>query len=132
MEVGLDSNSGSGFRKSIQNEFSSIYVFNLRGDARFSGEQRRKEGANIFGSGSRAPIAITLLVKQPNQLGKANIYYHDIGDYLNREQKLKIISNFKSIKEIPFQLIKTNEDRDWLNQRKEMPKSFISMESKEI
>ena len=126
----LDSNSGSGFRKSIQNEFSSIYVFNLRGDARFSGEQRRKEGANIFGSGSRAPIAITLLVKQPNQLGKANIYYHDIGDYLNREQKLKIISNFKSIKEIPFQLIKTNEDRDWLNQRKEMPKSFISMESK--
>ncbi len=125
----LDSGSGSGFRKCIEEEFSSIYVFNLRGNARTSGEQRRKEGANIFGSGSRAPIAITLLVKQPNHIGKANIYYHDIGDYLDREQKLIIISDFKSIKEISFQEIKPNKYGDWINQRKELPETFVPIEA---
>ena len=36
----LDSNSTNGFRKSLEKEFSSIYVFNLRGNARTSGELR--------------------------------------------------------------------------------------------
>lgn len=44
--------------------FSSIYVFNLRGNQRTSGELSRKEGGKIFGSGSRTPIAITILVKK--------------------------------------------------------------------
>lgn len=60
----IDGNSTDGFRKVIEKEFSSIYVFNLRGNARTSGELRRKEGGNIFESGSRTPITITLLVKQ--------------------------------------------------------------------
>ena len=61
----IDGNSTDGFRKVIEKEFSSIYVFNLRGNQRTSGELSRKEGGKIFGSGSRTPITITLLVKQP-------------------------------------------------------------------
>lgn len=85
----IDGNATSGFRKSIENEFTSIHVFNLRGNQRTSGELSRKEGGKIFGSGSRTPIAITLLVKNPQSTNKkATIHYLDIGDYLNREEKL--------------------------------------------
>ena len=60
----LDGNSTDGFRKSLEKEFSAIYVFNLRGNQRTSGELSRREGGKIFGSGSRTPIAITILVKK--------------------------------------------------------------------
>jgi len=61
----LDGNSTDGFRKALEEEFDKIYVFNLRGNQRTSGELSRKEGGKIFGSGSRTPISITLLVKKP-------------------------------------------------------------------
>ena len=60
----LDANGLDGMRKCFEQEFSSIYVFNLRGNQRTSGELSRKEGGKIFGSGSRTPIAITILVKK--------------------------------------------------------------------
>lgn len=85
----LDGNDG--FRKCLEKEFSSIYVFNLRGNANSKGEFRKKEAGNVFGGGSKTPIAITLLVKKPNQNHKAKIFYHDIGDYLSREDKLNLL-----------------------------------------
>ena len=93
----LDTTAGQGFRRTIEKEFSSIYVFNLRGNARTSGEIRRKERDNVFGQGTRTPICITFLIKKTNAIGKATIHYHDIGDYLTREEKLEKIKNFKSI-----------------------------------
>ncbi|MBE6258318.1 MAG: DEAD/DEAH box helicase [Prevotella sp.] len=114
----LDSNSGEGFRKCLQDEFTLIYVFNLRGNQRTSGELSRKEGGKIFGSGSRTPISITLLVKNPaKKQEKATIYYHDIGDYLTREQKLEIVHNYKSIRKIEWKEIQPNEKNDWINVR---------------
>ena len=61
----LDGNSADGFRKTIEREFSSIWVFNLRGNARTQGELRRKEAGNVFGHDCEPPISITLLVKNP-------------------------------------------------------------------
>lgn len=113
----LDSNSGEGFRKCLYNEFTSIYVLNLRGNQRTSGELSRKEGGKIFGSGSRTPITITFLVKNPKKQGKATIFYHDIGEYLTREQKLKIVREFHSINHIEWKEIKPNEKNDWINLR---------------
>ena len=60
----LDGNAQDGMRKCFEREFSSIYVFNLRGNCRTSGELRRKEGDGVFGLGSRTPIAITILVRK--------------------------------------------------------------------
>lgn len=60
----LDGNAQDGFRKQLEKDFDKIYVFNLRGNQRTSGELSRKEGGKIFGSGSRTPIAITILVKK--------------------------------------------------------------------
>lgn len=128
----LDGNTQEGFRKCLEREFSSIYVFNLRGNQRTSGELSRKEGGKIFGSGSRTPIAITFLVKNPaDHTGKAEIFYHDIGDYLTREQKLKIIADFGSIDNIPWETIVPNDKADWINQRDGVYDSLISLSPEE-
>ena len=127
----LDGNSTDGFRKAIEKEFSSIWVFNLRGNARTQGELRRKEAGNVFESGSRTPISITLLVKNPEvQTEKGTIHYHDIGDYHKREKKLTIISDTKSIQG-PFEwkILKPNKEGDWINQRNEAFDSFIPLSS---
>jgi len=129
----LDGNSSSGLRQCLQKEFSSIWVFNLRGNQRTSGELSRKEGGKIFGSGSRTPIAITLLVKNPGKLAaKATIHYVDIGDYLNREEKLAIISKYRSVgnPEMPWQTLQPNEHDDWLNQRNDLFETFIPIGDK--
>ena len=113
----IDGNTMDGFRKTLQDEFADVYVFNLRGNARTQGEQRRKEAGNVFDAGSRTPVAITLLIKRKNHQGKAAIHYHDIGDYLSREQKLEIVSQFGSFQQVPWQALEPNEHHDWINQR---------------
>lgn len=127
----IDDTAREGFRKSIEKEFSKIYVLNLRGNQYTGGELSRREGGKIFGSGSRTPISITILVKKPNQAQdtKAAIYYHDIGDYLSREQKLALVRKFKSVdsKALKWQLIHPNEKGDWLNQRDGSFDEFIGM-----
>lgn len=127
----IDDTAREGFRKSIEKEFSKIYVLNLRGNQYTGGELSRREGGKIFGSGSRTPISITILVKKPNQAQdtKAAIYYHDIGDYLSREQKLALVRKFKSVdsKAFKWQLIHPNEKGDWLNQRDGSFDEFIGM-----
>ncbi len=94
-----------------------IYVFNLRGNQRTSGEISRKEGGKVFGSGSRSSVAITLLVKRKGHVGNANVRYHDIGEYLTREQKLEIVTGFASYKAVPWVALQPNEHHDWINQR---------------
>lgn len=113
----LDSNTADGFRHDLEKEFSSVYVFNLRGNARTQGEQRRKEAGNVFDAGSRTPVAITLLIKKPEHKGKARIFYHDIGDYLTREEKLHKVENFADYAAMPWEQLRPNEHNDWINQR---------------
>ncbi|UFK97551.1 DEAD/DEAH box helicase [Kaistella faecalis] len=127
----LDGNSTDGFRKSLEKEFDSIYIFNLRGNARTSNEQRRKEAGNVFKEGSRTPIAITLLVKNPEaKREKAKIYYKDIGDYLSKDEKLKIISENKSFinRDLGLQELQTNEHGDWINHRNSAFDDFVQLQ----
>ncbi|MCV5991762.1 hypothetical protein OFO94_37435, partial [Escherichia coli] len=72
----LESNSAHGLRKCLAEEFSSLYFFHLRGNQRTSGEKSRQEGGKIFGSGSRAPIVIAILVKNPAATQSGQIYFH--------------------------------------------------------
>ncbi|WP_349626811.1 type ISP restriction/modification enzyme [Escherichia coli] len=130
----IDSNSADGLRKCLTEEFSSLYFFHLRGNQRTSGEKSRQEGGKIFGSGSRAPIVISILVKNPNVQAHGQIYFHDIGDYLSREEKLEKVSEFNSVNGITkingWQLIEPDEHNDWLNQRDERFNYFIEMGNK--
>ena len=125
----LDSNGNDGMRKSLEKEFSDIYVLNLRGNCRTQGELRKKEGDGIFGLGSRTPIAITFLVKNPRKEGQVTIHYYDIGDYLSRKDKLGKLKKFQSIssKKIDWQLIEPNDKADWINQRDGAFDSLLSI-----
>jgi predicted helicase len=126
----IDANAMSGLRKCLMDEFASIYCFNLRGNQRTSGDTSRREGGKIFGSGSRAQIAITLLVKNPEHKDKCQLFYHDIGDYLSREEKLTIITEFGSIKNINWGKITPNKSHDWINQRDPAFEKFVSFGDK--
>jgi predicted helicase len=128
----LDGNGMDGFRKYLELEFTSIYIFNLRGNQRTSGELSRKEGGKIFGSGSRTPIAITLLVKNPkHKTKKAAIHYHDIGDYLNREEKLSIVKKFATVRNeaMKWKTLLPNEHGDWISQRNDVFETFIPIDT---
>lgn len=131
----IDGNAMDGLRACLTDEFTSLYVFNLRGNQRTSGETSRQEGGKIFGSGSRTPVAITLLVKNPDQKGKNKLHYHDIGDYLTREEKLKTVRRFASInglaKTKKWKQIKPNAEHDWINQRDPAFDQFIPIGDKE-
>ncbi|MDR3203520.1 MAG: DEAD/DEAH box helicase family protein, partial [Deltaproteobacteria bacterium] len=118
----LDGNAMDGMRKILSEEFAKIYIFNLRGNQRTSGELSRKEGGKIFGSGSRAPIAITFLVKNSEYSGPAKIYYHETEDYLTREAKLADLAEKRNIynPDLVWTKIIPNHVGDWLNQRGEI------------
>lgn len=124
----IDSNSADGLRYCLNEEFNHLYIFNLRGNARTSGEQRRKEKDNVFGQGTRTPIAISILVKDGSD--KHEIFYHDIGDYLSRKQKLDIISEFGSIQNIDWEKIIPNKENDWINQRDPNYEKYAPLYSK--
>lgn len=121
----LDSQSTDGFRKVLAEEFNHLYILNLRGDQRTQGETSRREGGKIFGSGSRTPIAISILVKDDSK--KHEIHYHDIGDYLSRDQKLEILRNNKSIVNINWKSIMPDKNNDWINQRDENYELYTPM-----
>lgn len=115
----IDGNSADGLRRCLVDEFSKLYVYNLRGNQRTSGEQSRREGGKIFGSGSRTPVTICVLVKDPSHTGEAVLHYRDIGDYLSREEKLDIIAREGSIARTEWEVIVPNAEADWVNQRDE-------------
>jgi predicted helicase len=126
----VETNGMDGFRKALEAEFDSIYVFDLRGNQRTSGELSRKEGGKIFGSGSRTPIAVTLLVKNPlSKAAKAKIHYHDIGDYLSQSEKLGIIQKFGSVLKpnMKWKTLMPNDEGDWLNQRSDIFGSLLEI-----
>ena len=111
----LNTNSADGLRAGLYEEFNHLYIFNLRGDQRTLGEQSRREGGKIFGSGSRTPVAISILVKDGSD--SHELHYHDIGDYLSQKEKLAIISGFADVSQLDWQEIIPDENNDWLNQR---------------
>ncbi|WP_286961732.1 MULTISPECIES: DEAD/DEAH box helicase [Arsenicicoccus] len=124
----LDSNTADGMRLTLADEFTDIYIYNLRGNALGGGEQRKREAGNIFGAGSRATVAITLLVKDPSRPGPAHIHYTDIGDYLTRQQKLDTIAAAGHITHLDATDITSNEHGDWANQRRDDFTQFMPLE----
>ncbi|WP_239513995.1 type ISP restriction/modification enzyme [Streptosporangium sp. 'caverna'] len=123
----IDGNTADGLRKSLVDEFDAIYCYNLRGNQRTAGEQSHKEGGKIFGSGSRSTVAILILIKGGKDASDTGsgfvLQYRDIGDRLNREDKLRIVGS-QDLDTVDWQQITPNADGDWINQRDERFTSF--------
>lgn len=122
----IDSKSTDGFRKCVAKEFSHLYVLNLRGNARTSGEVSKKEGGKIFDSGSRATIAIVFFVKDKS-VPNNTIFYYEVEDYLKREAKLNLLAGFENLDLVPFKEITPNDKGDWINQRNEEFEKLIPL-----
>lgn len=115
----VDNLSFSGFRRELLKEFNHVYVFNLRGNQRTQGELSRKEGGKVFGSGSRNTICIITLIKHKGKPFDGFVHYKDIGDYLSREEKLKILKESESISNLEWENIYPDKRNDWINQTNE-------------
>jgi predicted helicase len=112
----IDGNTADGLRKSLVQEFDAIYCYNLRGNQRTPAW--REEGGKIFGAGSQNTVAILLLVKGAKTPAAAGftLHYRDIGDYLTREDKLRILTS-QDLESVPWEEISPNANGDWINQR---------------
>jgi predicted helicase len=126
----IDGNTAAGVRKSLVAEYSSLYIFNLRGNQRTAGEQSRKEGGKIFDSGSRATVAIAVLVKSPNAAEHGVLNYRDIGDYLTRAQKLEFIAAARGLSNVEWSSVQTNHEGDWTGQRDKLFATFRALGDK--
>ena len=129
----IDGNVDAGIRACLPEEFNSVYVLNLLGDARIYGEQGRYQGEGVFGNVTQSPVAITILVKKPNtESDDCHIYYRDIGGYLKREEKQETLREAGSIKRISdWQTITPNKHYDWIGQRSEAFAEFYPLGTKE-
>ena len=132
----VDGNSTDGVRLSLQEEFSQIFIYDLKGNQRTSGERSRREGGKIFGSGSRTGVAITVLVKDPTHSGTAEIFYAEAEDYATRQEKLDQIRSYQSIEGISgadaFRPITPNQHGDWISTRDERFTTFQEIGSKTL
>lgn len=138
--IGFITNSGwieklalNGMRKCFEKEFTSVYVYNLRGAVRGkSGDIAKREGQNIFDI--MTGVAVTILVRNPKvKTDKATIYYADIGDYLKRPEKLEKITKMKSVlsKNFVQKVLQPDEHGDWLNQRSDVYENYIPLGDKD-
>ena len=123
----LDSATFDGMRKCMVKEFSSIYVYHLKGNQRTSGERSRQEGGKVFGEGSRAPVAIVFLVKNPVSSDHGKIYFHAVDDYLTREEKLACLRDDRSIACVSMRNILPDVHGDWFNFRDDSFYKFIAL-----
>lgn len=119
----IDSTSADGFRKALNKEFAHLYIINLRGNLR---KRDTKEGGNIFDK--QIGIAIIFLIKD-TAIKESKIYYHDIGDFLTKEDKLQKLRDFTSITSMSFQSIIPNKQGDWINQRDASFEKLIPIKS---
>ena len=127
----IRSEGGAGVRAYLHEEFTDVWCFDLRGNQRTQGETSKREGGKIFGSGSRSPVAITILIKNPDKK-EHTIHYRNIGDYLTMEQKLKIIRDAVSISGVKnWQNIEPDDNHDWVDLRDSSFTEYLPIGSKE-
>ena len=131
----VDGNSADGVRLSLQEEFSQIFVFNLRGGVRGKmGDVAKREGGNVFPI--MTGVAITVLVKDPSHSGTAEVFYAEVEDYATRQEKLDQISAYESIEGISgadaFRSIAPNQHGDWISSRDERFATFQEIGNKAL
>ena len=131
----VDGNSADGVRLSLQEEFSQIFIYNLRGGIRGKmGDAAKREGGNVFPI--QTGVAITILVKDPAHIGTAEIFYAEADDYAARQEKLDQISAYESIVGVSgaeaFRSITSNQHGDWISTRDECFATFQEIGNKAL
>ena len=129
----IDGNAETGIRECLAEEFSSIYVLNLLGNARIRGNQGRYQRRGVFDNATQSPVAITILIKNLNtEHSECSINYRDIGGELRGEKKLEKLKEAISISGFSdWQIIKPNRYHEWIGQRSDAFTEFYPLGTKE-
>jgi predicted helicase len=123
--------AGRGVRKALSEEFAEVYVYDLKGDARTSGEERRRQAENVFGDQSRAGVCLLFLVKKKDKKEPAKIYYKAVKDYAKKGEKFAELKEWEEKpNQIPWQEIVPNDRHDWIDQGEEGFESLVKLGDK--
>jgi predicted helicase len=109
----INSRTFDGFRKVVEQEFNEIWVIDLKGNARTSGERRRQEGGNVFYNQIRVGVAVYFCVKKKGING-CKIYYQAVRDYAKADEKRDFIKA-QRLSERKFEQIISDKDSNWIN-----------------
>jgi len=124
--------AGDGFRKHLAQDFQQIYHFDLKGNARTSGERRRQEGGNIFSDKIRVGVGISILVRNKKMRGR-KISFHVVPDYWRAEQKRLYLAAHGKLSKVPWVRLKPDKQSLWLvPENGEEFGSLVSLGSREI
>jgi predicted helicase len=110
----LETRQDDGFREVVAQEFSELWAVDLKGNARTSGERRRREGGNVFSDKIRVGVAIYFLVRRKKTEG-FKVFYNAVDDYARAHDKIDYIRG-KSLEGLPFEEIAPDAKSNWLNQ----------------
>jgi predicted helicase len=112
----LTSHAADGMRKELLKEFSHIYVINLRGNSRTSGETARREGGNVFDV--RVGISLVVLVKNKAK-ECATVRYWAAPDFASKTTKLDTLAGLNGVGNVAWRVLEPNAAGDWIDLRSE-------------
>ena len=106
-----------GMRAALRDEFTAIYVVNLRGDAYKSGDEFRREGDKVFGGGSRNGVQITVLVRNPakDTAKPASLHYAEVPEYSSLDEKFDWLARLNDVTSDRFEPVPINDRHDWVD-----------------
>ncbi|MYD05156.1 MAG: DEAD/DEAH box helicase [Acidimicrobiia bacterium] len=106
-----------GMRACLREEFDHLYVINLRGDAYKSGKERKREGDNVFGQGTRNGVQITVAVRSPEHEPHhpGLLHYAEVPEYSTLEKKFAWLDRLGDVTGDEFKTVPINDRHDWVN-----------------
>ena len=110
----LDARQDDGFRKVVAREFNELWVLDLKGNARTSGERRQREAGNVFDNKIRVGVAVYFLVRREG-LDGFRVFHHTIDDYIGSRDKVDYVKG-ASLTTLGFDEITPDSKSNWLNQ----------------
>ena len=113
----LDGIAFDGMRKHLAQDFTKIYHIDFKGNARTSGERRRKEGGNIFDDQIRVGVGISLFIKKAEIKSEAaGIWIYSVDDYLKAREKQELLTYFSDYTNVPIEKTKVDAKHTWLTE----------------
>ena len=130
----IEARGFDGLRKVVAQEFQEIWIVDLKGNARTSGDQRRCEGGNVFDDKIRVGIALYFLVRNPALTTGCAIHYYAVNDFLTALDKRRWLRGHQLhqlAQAGDFHRIRPNSSSNWLNQPHENWSNWLAVASKE-
>ena len=125
----LDARQDDGFRKVVAQEFNELWVIDLKGNARTSGERRQREAGNVFDDKIRVGVAVYFLVRREG-LDGFRVFYNAIDDFLRSERKIDYVKA-GSLTGLEFGEISPDTTGNWLNQSESDFETLLPLANRE-